>query len=408
MKLPADSNASGRDLGEQELALLKEVVDSGTLNATKGTMVKRLVKEFAKEYGVLFAHATTSGTASLHTAIAAINPEPGDEIITSPITDMGGITPILYQNAIPIFADVDPVTLNITAEAIEPKITKRTKAIIVVHLFGKPANLDPVMTLSKKYNIPVIEDCCQAYFAQYKGKFVGTIGEIGCFSLQQSKHMTSGEGGLIITNDPKLERRIRLFIDKAWGYGDPKPDHYFLALNYRMTELQGAVALAQLRKVRGVVKRRRQTALILTEHLLSMPGIVLPESNEDSVHVFWKYPLIIDTDLFGVDVFAFSTKLKEKGIFSAPRYIQKPAFMCEVLEKRKTYGKSQCPYDCPRRDDEKEIVYDVKDYPGTMKALANILVLPWNEFYTPEHVEYIAKNIKEVAEFYLSKKGERI
>lgn len=408
MKLPTDSDASGRDLGQEELTLLKEVIESGTLNATKGRIVKRLVKEFTKEYGVRFAYAVNSGTASLHTAIAAINPDPGDEIITTPITDMGGITPILYQNAIPIFADVDPLTLNITAEAIEPKITKRTKAIIVVHLFGKPANMDPIMVLSEKYNIPIIEDCCQAYFAQYKDKLVGTIGKIGCFSLQQSKHMTSGEGGLIITNDPKLERRIRLFIDKAWGYGDPKPDHYFLALNYRMTELQGAVALAQLRKVRGVVKRRRQTAEILTEHLLNTSGIFLPESNEDSIHVFWKYPLIIDTDLFGVDVFAFSSKLKERGIFSAPRYIQKPAFMCEVLEKRKTYGKSQCPYDCPRRDDEKEIVYDVKDYPGTMKALANVLVLPWNEFYTSEHVEYIAKNIKEVAEFYLSRKAKRI
>lgn len=407
MNLPTDSNSSGRDLGEQELVLLKEVIESGTLNATKGTMVKRLVKEFAEEYGVAFAHATTSGTSSLHTAIAAINPEPGDEIITSPITDMGGIAPILYQNAIPIFADVDPITLNITAEAIEPQITKRTKAIIVVHLFGKPADMDPIMALSKKHNIPVIEDCCQAYFAQYKGKNVGIIGEIGCFSLQQGKHMTAGEGGLIITKDSRLERRIRLFIDKAWGYGDPKPDHYFLALNYRMTDLQGAVALAQLRKARGVVKRRRQSAEMLTKYLKGIPGIILPESNQDSVHVFWKYPLIIDTDLLGANVFAFSDMLKEKGIFSAPRYIQKPAFMCEVLAQRKTYGKSQCPYDCPRRNAEKKIVYDVKDYPNTMKALANVLVLPWNEFYTSEHVEYIAQSIKEVTEFYLSQQKER-
>ncbi len=408
MNLPSDSDASGRDLGQQEIALLKEVIESGTLNATKGTMVKRLVKEFAKEYGVPFAHATTSGTASLHTAIATINPDPGDEIITSPITDMGTITPILYQNAIPVFADVDPLRLNITAQAIEPKITKRTKAIIVVHLFGKPADMGPIMALSKKHNIPVIEDCCQAYFAQYKGENVGTMGDIGCFSLQQGKHMTTGEGGIIITKNPQLERRIRLFIDKAWGYGDPQPDHYFLALNYRMTDLQGAVALAQLRKVRGVVQRRRQTAQMLTEHLKDTPGITLPESNGDYVHVFWKYSLIIDTDFFGVDVFAFSVMLKEKGIFSAPRYIQKPAFMCEVLKDRRTYGKSHCPYDCPRRKGEKRIVYDVNDYPGTMKALTNILVLPWNEFYTREHVDYIAKNIKEVVEFYLSKKGERI
>ena len=156
MKLPTDSNSTGRDLGKEELALLKEVIESGTLNATKGTMVKRFVKEFAEMYGAPFAYATTSGTASLHTAIAAINPDPGDEIITTPITDMGGIAPILYQNAIPVFADVDPITLNITAENIESKITKRTKAIMVVHLFGKPANMDPIMAVSQKYKISVI------------------------------------------------------------------------------------------------------------------------------------------------------------------------------------------------------------------------------------------------------------
>ncbi|UCD55385.1 MAG: DegT/DnrJ/EryC1/StrS family aminotransferase [Candidatus Omnitrophota bacterium] len=404
MKLPADSNATGRDLGREEIALLKEVIESGTLNATKGTMVKRFVKGFAEMYGVPFAHAVTSGTASLHTALAAINPDPGDEIITTPITDMGGIAPILYQNAIPVFADVDPVTLNITAEAIGPKITKRTKAIMVVHLFGKPADMDPIMAISKEHNIPVIEDCCQAYFAQYKGKNVGTIGDIGCFSLQQGKHMTTGEGGIIITKDPELERRIRLFIDKAWGYGDPKPDHYFLALNYRMTELQGAAALAQLAKVKNVVKRRRETALMLTERLKDTPGIALPESTRKSVHVFWKYPLIVDTGLFGVDVVRFSAMLKERDIFSAPRYIQKPAFMCEVLRDKRTYGKSRCPYNCPSRKNEKEIVYDIDEYPGTMKALERVLVLPWNEFYTGEHVDYIAENIKEVAKFYLSRK----
>lgn len=408
MKLPTDTNSSGRDLGKEELALLKEVIESGTLNATKGTMVKRFVTKFAGDCGVQFAHAATSGTASLHTAIAAVNPDPGDEIITTPITDMGGIAPILYQNAIPIFADVDPETLNITAETIEPKITKRTKAIMVVHLFGKPAEMDPIMALSRKYNIPVIEDCCQAYFARYKGKNVGTIGDIGCFSLQQGKHMTTGEGGIIITNNPDLERRIRLFIDKAWGYGDPKPDHYFLALNYRMTELQGAVALAQLRKVRGVVEKRRNTALMLTGLLKGTPGLILPESDEASVHVYWKYSLIVDTDLLGEDVTTFAARLKEKGIFSAPRYIQKPAFMCEVIKDKKTYGRSHCPYDCSARNGEREITYDVKDYPGTMRALERVLVLPWNEFYTIEHVEYIAKNIKAAVESSISKKGVKI
>ena len=165
-----------------------------------------------------------------------------------------------------------------------------------------------------------------------------------------------------------------------------------------MTELQGAVALAQLRKCRGVVNRRQHTAHMLTEAIKDIPGMQLPETTADSVHVFWKYAPIIDTEFYGVDVFAFSNALKEKGIFSAPRYIQKPAFMCEVLKDRRTYGQGHCPYDCPSRNGEKEITYDTKDYPGTMKALRDVLVLPWSEFYTKEHVDYIAKNIREVAE----------
>ncbi|MDD3089533.1 MAG: DegT/DnrJ/EryC1/StrS family aminotransferase [Candidatus Omnitrophica bacterium] len=396
IKLPEDGNITGRDIGEAEMTLLKQVIESGTLNATKGTMVKKFTKTFAETYGVAHCHATTSGTASIHTALAVVNPEPGDEVISTPITDMGGITPILYQNAVPVFADVDPYTLNITADTIEPRLTKRTKAIIVVHLFGKPADMDPIMALSRKYNIPVIEDCCQAYFAEYKGRKVGTIGHIGCFSLQQGKHMTTGEGGMVVTNDPDMERRARLFIDKAWGYGDPRPDHYFLALNYRMTEFQGAVAYAQLGKVRKVVENRRRTALKLTDMLKGIKGLYLPESRPDSVHVYWKYPLIIDTDHFGHDVMEFSAELKSKGIFSAPRYIQKPAFMCEVLRDKRTYGRSNCPYDCPKRNGEKEVDYDVKNYPGTMKALEHVLVLPWNEFYTDEHVGYIAQSIKDV------------
>ena len=404
IRLPEDGNISGRDLGADEIALLKQVIESGTLNATKGTMVKKFTKTFAESYGVPHCHACTSGTAAIHTALAVINPEPGDEVISTPITDMGGITPILYQNAVPVFADVDPYTLNITAETIEPRLTKRTKAIIVVHLFGKPADMDPIMALSKKYGIPVIEDCCQAYFAEYKGRKVGTIGQIGCFSLQQGKHMTTGEGGMVVTSDPQYERRARLFIDKAWGYGDPKPDHYFIALNYRMTEFQGAVAYAQLGKVKKCVENRRRTALKLTDMLKGIKGVALPESTKDSIHVYWKYPLVIDTDYFGRDVFEFSAALKEQGIFSAPRYIQKPAFMCEVLKDKKTYGKSMCPFDCPKRAGEKEVVYDTKEYPGTMKALEQVLVLPWNEFYTDEHVRFIGDNIKRVVKEFDPKK----
>ena len=277
MQLPSDADHTGRNLGQEELDILKRAIDSGTLNCTKGTLVKEFESRFAQKYSVEFCRTTTSGTASIHTAVAAINPEPGDEIISSPITDMGAITPIIYQTAIPIFADVDPLTYNVTSETIAPKITRRTRAIIVTHLFGNPCDMDPIMELADQHDLPVIEDVCQAFLCKYRGKLTGTIGDIGCFSLQQGKHMTAGEGGIVISNESRYARRMKLFIDKAWGYGDPNPDHYFLALNYRLTELQGAVALAQFDKLEGVVKNRIRTAELLTSLISDIPGVSPPK-----------------------------------------------------------------------------------------------------------------------------------
>lgn len=398
MQLPSDGDHTGRNFGQEELDLLKRVIESGTLNCTKGTVVREFEKRFAQKYNVEFCRTTTSGTAAIHTAIAGINPEPGDEIITTPITDMGALTPIIYQTAIPIFADVDPLTYNVTAKTIAPKISKRTKAIMVTHLFGNSCDMDPIMDLARAHNLPVIEDACQSYLTEYKGKLVGTIGDIGCFSLQQGKHMTTGEGGIVIGKNGNFTRRMWLFVDKAWGYGDPKPDHYFLAPNYRMTELQGAVALAQLGKVDGVAKSRIKTAEMLTDLIKNIPGVHSPKITPQSKHVYWKYALRIDDEIIQGGVDQFSAKLKERGIFNAPRYIQKPAFQCQVFQERNTFGNSHFPFEGECRKGEPPIVYDSKEYPGTFDALSHVVVLPWNEFYTEEHVNYIANNIKEVAQ----------
>lgn len=398
MQLPSDADHTGRNLGREELEILKRVIESGTLNCTKGTVVKEFEKRFAQKYGVEFCRTTTSGTAAIHTAIAGINPEPGDEIITTPITDMGALTPILYQTAIPIFADVDPLTYNVTAEMIATKISRRTKAVIVTHLFGNPCDMDPIMDLAKQHNLPVIEDACQSYLCEYKGKLVGTIGDIGCFSLQQGKHMTTGEGGIVISKKGDYSRRMWLFVDKAWGYGDPKPDHYFLAPNYRMTELQGAVALAQLDKVDSVVESRIKTAEMLTDLIKGIEGVSPPKVTPQSKHVYWKYPLRIDDSIIQGGVDQFASKLKEKGIFSAPRYIQKPAFMCQIFVQRNTFGNSHFPFEGEYRKDDPPVVYDPKEFPGTFDALSHVVVLPWNEFYSEEHVHYIAESIKDVAQ----------
>ena len=226
--LPSDQDASGRTLGEEELALLSEAIASGTLTSTKGQFVKTLENRFAVTLGVGHVHACSSGTAAVHTAVAALDPEPGDEIVTSPITDMGALTPVLYQGAIPVFADVDPLTYNITAETIERCLSSRTKGIIVTHLFGNPADMGPIMDLARSRGIPVIEDCAQAFLARHDGRQVGTFGAVACFSLQQGKHMTAGEGGLVATDDPAAGAADVLVHQQGVGIRRPESRSLFL------------------------------------------------------------------------------------------------------------------------------------------------------------------------------------
>lgn len=394
LQLPSDQDATGRTLGEEEIRSVAEAITSGTLTSTKGKFVRTFETEFAKALGVKHAYACASGTAAVHLAVAALNPNPGDEIVTTPITDMGALTPILYQGAIPVFADVDGRTCNVTAETIEARLSERTKAIVVTHLFGNPCSMNDIMQLAASRNLPVIEDCAQSFMAAYDGQKVGTIGHIGSFSLQQGKHITTGEGGLVTTNDDALGRRMFLYINKAWGYGDAKPDHYFLALNYRMSELQGAVALAQLPKLQAVVEQRVRMANRLTAQLQDVRGIATPWVSAKSVHVYWKYSLMVDETIIDGGSPALAKALKAYDIASAPRYIQKPAFMCEVIKDQRTLGDSRWPFTLARPE---AVDYDRARFPGTFRALDRILVLPWNERYTEEHVDYLAVSIRNAA-----------
>lgn len=394
LTLPSDQDASGRTFDQRELKLLAEVLESGTLTSTKGKFVRTLEERFAHLFGVRAAYACNSGSAAIHCAVAAVDPEPGDEIVTTGITDMGALAPILYQGAIPVFADVDPRTCNVTAETIEAVLSERTRAVVVTHLFGNPCEMGPIMELARARRIPVIEDCAQSFLARVGGKFVGAVGDIGCFSLQQGKHITTGEGGLVTTNDADLARRVFLFINKAWGYGDAEPDHYFLAPNYRMSELQGAVAVAQLGKLADVVERRAASADLLTGLLRHLPGVETPFVHAGNTHAYWKYCLRVDSRVVREGAQGMARLLKERGIASAPRYIQKPAFMCQVFREQRTFGASRFPFTLARPE---AVDYDPARFPGTFAALEGVLVLPWNERYTGEHVAYIADAVRDAA-----------
>lgn len=377
--LPSDRDASGRDLGERELQLLREVIASGHLNSTGGTFVPRFEREFATRFRSAHAIACASGSAAVHAAIGSLGLAVGDEIVTTPITDMGAILPIGYERATPVFAAVERDTGNLSAETIEPCLTDRTRAIVVTHLFGLPCDMPAIVELARARDLVVIEDCAQAFLAEHGNQLVGTFGDIACYSFQQGKHMTTGEGGMIVTDSDEHADAITRFVNKGWGYGDSRPDHDRRGLNYRLTELQAAVGIAQLEKLDDVVRRRELRAAALTEELCELEGIECPrESIAPGVrHAYWRFALQVDPAIVRGGADALGAQLKAAGVGCAPRYIQKPAFDCAVL-----------------RDGAFAVTVDRDRHRDTYDCLERMLVLPWNEHYTAEHCAAVAHEIR--------------
>jgi len=378
---------------DREIELLTQAVRSQNLFGLGGKMTSAFEKGFAELYGVKYAVGSTSGTAAIHVAIGTVDPEPGDEIISAPITDGGGIVPVLYQNAIPVFADIDS-SFNMDPRDVERKITPRTRAIVVVHLGGNPADMDAMVDIAGRHNVFLIEDCSQSHLTEYKGRLCGTIGDIGAFSLQQSKHMTTGDGGMTITNRDDLAERMMLFRDKGWtrkpGWGARTYD--FLAPNYRMTELQGAVGLAQLEKVRGVVSSRHELGDYLTELIGDVPGIRTAPVTPGGKHSYWFYPMSVDR----WDAVEFAKALSAEGIPAGARYIGEPIYMCmEALANKKTFGKSGHPLDGCHGG--RVIAYGPGLCPRTEQELEKMITLGLNEKFSRADIEDMAGAIRKVA-----------
>jgi len=400
---PSVGDKSGRLIGEEEKRLVMEVLESGSLNRNGGTKVVAFEKRFAEWYGVKHAVASSSGTSAIHVAVAALDLEPGDEVITSTISDMGTCIGILMQNLIPMFADVDRRTGCITAETIEKVLSPRTRAILPVHLFGQPCDMDPIMALAARHDFRVIEDCAQAHGSSYKGRFAGTIGHMGAFSFQQSKQITTGDGGMTITNDDALADRGRLFADKAWPRTSGSRGHAFLGMNYRMTELQGAVGLGQMTKLDAILERRRRTARLLTERLQQVRGICPPYHYPGVVHSWWIYSFTIDEPHFGIAPQEFVKALQAEGIPFGAGYIPNPLFGYPAIKDRKTYGTSQIPWTLPHA--RPGIAYSDDDVPETWWFLTHTINMSWNEGITEGDAEDIAAGIAKVAAWYEAKRA---
>lgn len=337
---------------EEELQALLAVAKTKKLRRAEAALDYE--RALAEWFGVKHAIAVSSGTTALHIALAAFGIGPGDEVIVTPYTFIASDTCVLEQNAIPIFADVDPDYLTLDPADVERKITKHTKAIIPVSITGTPVDLDPIMDLARKHKLWVLEDCAQSPGATYKGRKVGTLGQVGAFSTIAGKITSTGEGGFVITDDDDL-------YEKMWGYmdfarkrslGTASKYHWGLpCTNYRITNMQAAIGLEQVKKMERVIARRTENARYLTQRLKDVPGIQPPKEPPWGERVYYYYAIRIQPEVLGADMLNFAVALAAEGIYdlgylSTSRWMI-PQHLQPVFLNKTGYGGTKCPFECP-------------------------------------------------------------
>lgn len=344
-------------IGSEERKRIGQVLKSGILSGfiaragdcfLGGKQVKELEGLIRKYFGVKFVVSVNSATAGLHVALGACGIGPGDEAIVPPYTMSASATAIIMQNAVPVFADIDEDTFCISPDSIEKKITPRTKAIVVVHLFGYPADMSRIMKIAKKHDLFVIEDSAQAPGAVYKGRLTGTIGDIGVFSLNQHKTITSGEGGFAVTNNKKLALRMQLMRNHGEVIVDSmgvKDIDNIVGFNYRMTELEAAVAVGQFRRLDSLNEHRIKLAEYLTRELSKFEWLKPPKTEKSNKHVYFSYAARFDSAKIGVSRDLFVKALNAEGIPFGTGYVR-PIYMEPIYKKKIGYGKEGCPFKC--------------------------------------------------------------
>jgi perosamine synthetase len=392
------SFGTGKRFGIEEARHLLEALEQNTLFYHFGGKVKQFLSDFNDIYGVKYSVATSSGTASIHVALGAAGVSVGDEVITSPITDQGTIIGILYQNAIPVFADLNPHTYNMDPHSIEARITPRTKAIVVVHLAGNACDMDPIMEIAAKHGLKVIEDCAQSYLARYKGRLVGTIGDYGCFSTNDFKHISTGDGGIVTVNsgDETDYQTTHAFADKNYRRLGSSliRDAAFLAPNYRMTELQGAVGIAQLKKLEWICSQRRQIGDRISKGLQGLACLVPHRVEEGNECTYWFYMFRLNEDALSCSRAEFCEALHAEGIPNRAGYIPDVVYMQPIFQKKQAYLGSEFPFNLS------ETVYERGMCPNSEHILETAVQVPLNEFYTEQDVEDIIRGIRKVADHY--------
>jgi len=381
--------------GEPERERLNAAIEQNTMFYWQGPQTKLFTERFREVCPVKYVMTCSSGTAALHIAAAAAGIGPGDEVITTGITDVGTVIGVLYQQGVPVFADLGASTYNLDPADVERKITPKTKAIIAVHLAGNPCRMDELKAIADKHNLVLIEDCAQAWGAKYRGKPVGTIGHIACFSLQQTKQITTGDGGAVGSSDERFGPLLQRFGDKGASRTKPGLQTLF-ATNYRMTELQAGFAAAQLTRLENIASTRSHNGNLLGEKIRGLPGIVPHGIDPADRATYWFYMFCMEPKKFKCDRAQFVKALVAEGVPASAGYIPVALYGNPVFQKHGFFA---------GRWPVKEMGLTSMDYskvslPETKRILDNSIRMVFREEMTESFMVSVADAIRKVAEHY--------
>jgi len=389
------SAGGGPRWGEPERQQLDAMLQQSSLFYWGGPQTKLLTERFQKFCPVKYVQTCSSGTAAIHIAVAAAGIGLGDEVITSPVTDIGSVIGVLYQQAVPVFADLGAGTYNLDVKDVERRITPKTKAIIAVHLTGNPCDLDALKALADRHKLILIEDCAQAWGAKSRGRPIGTVGHFGCFSLQNSKHVTCGDGGVVGSSDERFGPLLQKFGDKGgnrhkWGGFDG------FATNYRMSEPQAAVAAGQLTRLEAIAAKRAKLGNLLTEKIADLPGIIPHQVHPEDRAVYWFYMFRMRPEAFRCNRSQFVKAAVAEGVPVSGGYIGVPLYGEPVFQNHGFFA---------GRWPVKEMGLTTMDFskhkcPEAEAILKTGMRVPINENMTEEYILEVAAAIRKVARYF--------
>ena len=382
--------------GEPELQQLGEAVKQDSLYYWRNKQTALLTERVQRFCPCKFIQPCSSGSAALHIAVAATGIAPGDEVITSGITDIGTVIGVLYQQAVPVFADLEPNTANLDPADVERKITPRTRAIIAVHLFGNPCKLAELKAIATQHKLILIEDSAQAWGAIYRGNPISTIGDIGCFSLQDSKHITCGDGGVVVTNDEKFGPLLIKFGDKATNRLNPADSSNAIACNYRMSELQAAFVAAQLTRLEEIASKRSRLGALFTEELAGIPGITTHEVHNDDRCVYWFYMMRLVPEKMRCDRARFVKAMAAEGVTLTDGYIRTALYGMPMFRNHSFFA-GRWPI---KENGMTAMDYSMVNLPMTEEILKTCMRFPLNEAMDEDYIRAVAAAIRKVVNYY--------